>query len=121
MTKNLGCHSALTGIRPQLARQAVADMEQAVWERAAVGQDAHLGTLRSICNALFLSVYHGPNAYDVMRRVYFRALSHEDIRPAIGAARRCWGVRSAIRLRTLRRRHRGSAPACARPVITPPR
>ena len=73
-------------VDPFLARQAVADMEQAVWERAAVGQGAHLGMLRSICNALFLSVYHGPNAYDVMRRVNFRALSHEDIRPAIGAA-----------------------------------
>lgn len=73
-------------VDPLFARQAVADMEQAVWERAAVGQGAHLGMLRSICNALFLSVYHGPNAYDVMRRVNFRALAHEDIRPAVGAA-----------------------------------
>ncbi|MFT6773577.1 MAG: hypothetical protein ACJA1L_001287 [Paracoccaceae bacterium] len=73
-------------VDPFFAKRAIADMQQAVWERAAVGQGAHLGFLRSICNALFLSVYHGPRAYDVMRRINFRALSHEDIRPAIGAA-----------------------------------
>lgn len=73
-------------VDPLFAQQATADMQQAIWERAAVGQGAHLGMLRSICNALFLSVYHGPNTYDVMRRINFRALSHEDIRPAIGAA-----------------------------------
>jgi len=73
-------------VDPIFAKRAIADMEQAVWQRAGVGQGAHLGFLRSICNALFLSVYHGPRAYDVMRRVNFQALSHEDIRPAIGAA-----------------------------------
>jgi hypothetical protein len=73
-------------VDPFFAKHAIADMKQAVWERAAVGQGAHLGFLRSIGNALFLSVYHGPRAYDVMRRVNFRALSHENIRPAIGAA-----------------------------------
>jgi hypothetical protein len=73
-------------VDPFFAKRAIADMEQAVWERAGVGQGAHLGFLRSICNALFLSVYHGPRAYDVMRRVNFRALSHDDIRPAIGIA-----------------------------------
>lgn len=68
------------------ARQAIADLQRTMWLRGAVAQGGHLGFLRSICNALFLSAYHGPRTADVMCRIDLKALAKDDLRPDIGRA-----------------------------------
>ncbi|MFV0359662.1 hypothetical protein [Tropicimonas sp.] len=68
------------------AGHAIADLEQTIWLRGAVGQGGHLGFLRSICDALFLSAYHGPGTADVMSRIDLRALARDDLRPDVGRA-----------------------------------
>jgi hypothetical protein len=62
----------------------VRDFEDSLWERASVAQGGHLGYLRSICDALFLSAYHGPKASSVINRMDLRCLTHSDLRPQIG-------------------------------------
>ena len=62
----------------------IKDLENSLWERAAVAQGGHLGYLRSICDALFLSAYHGPEASAVIRRMDLYRLSRSDLRRLIG-------------------------------------
>ncbi len=66
------------------ASHAIADVERSIWLRGAVGQGAHLGFLRSICDALFLSAYHGPKTANVMKRINLRKLATNDLRNDIG-------------------------------------
>lgn len=62
------------------------DFQQSLWRRAAVAQGAHLGFLRSICNALVLSAYHGPETTKVLYSMDLQKLTAADLRPAIGEA-----------------------------------
>lgn len=66
------------------ASHAIADVERSIWLRGAVGQGAHLGFLRSICDALFTSAYHGPRTAKVMKRINLRVLATKDLRDDIG-------------------------------------
>ena len=66
------------------AGHAIADLERSVWLRGAVGQGAHLGFLRSICDALFVSAYHGPKTSRVMKRLNFRSMTTNDLRADVG-------------------------------------
>lgn len=66
------------------ASHAISDVERSIWLRGAVGQGAHLGFLRSICDALFVSAYHGPQTSKVMKRINLRALATDDLRAEIG-------------------------------------
>lgn len=61
-----------------------ADLERSIWERAGVLQGAHMGFLRSICDCLVLSAYHGPAAQEVWSAIDFPKLGNKDLRPAIG-------------------------------------
>lgn len=65
---------------------AITDFQRTIWQRGAVGQGAHLGVLRAICNALFLSVYHGPETTRILHSIDLRKLANTDLRPAIGEA-----------------------------------
>ena len=60
------------------------DLALSIWNRAAVMQGAHLGFLRSICGALFLSAYHGPRTFDVVSAIDFHPAITRDIRPLVG-------------------------------------
>jgi hypothetical protein len=71
---------------PLFVGHAIADFEKTLWLRASVGQGAHLGLIRSICNCLALSAYHGPRTLDVMHRADLRALTRRDIRVDLGRA-----------------------------------
>lgn len=67
-----------------LFNHAISDLQKSIWERGAVAQGAHLGFLRSVCDALFVSAYHGPEAAEVMRKADLRRLSSADLRPGVG-------------------------------------
>lgn len=67
-------------------RIVMRDLRRSLWERAAVGQGAHMGMLRSITGCLFLSAYHGPRTTNVMLSGNYNRLAKVgDLRPGIGA------------------------------------
>jgi hypothetical protein len=70
--------------RGVIADHVIADFENSIWQRAAVGQGAHLGFLRSICDALFLSAYHGAKTTETIYSMSINDIANEDIRPLIG-------------------------------------
>jgi hypothetical protein len=64
---------------------ALHDLERSIWRRVGVAQGGHLGFLRSICDALFLSAYHGPRTTAVLHAMNLPALTRDgDLRPEIG-------------------------------------
>jgi len=64
-----------------LQRQAFA----AMWRRGAMMQGTHLGFLRELTRALFLSAYHGPAVREVFVRADLSRTLRTDIRPLVGA------------------------------------
>jgi len=80
--KQISRRTGSTAILPH--RFFIHDLETSLWDRAAVAQGGHLGYLRSICDALFLSAYHGPHASSVIRRMDVARLSSRDLRPLVG-------------------------------------
>lgn len=59
-------------------------LEESFWYRGAVAQGSHVGFLRSICDALFLSAYHGPAVSDVMFAADLPKVTGRDLRVDMG-------------------------------------
>lgn len=60
------------------------DLSKSIYNRASVLQGSHMGFLRSICNCLTVSAYHGNRVQDVLSSANFSALTKRDFRPLIG-------------------------------------
>ena len=73
-------------VDPVALPHVLGDMRRAIWDRVAIGQGAHLGFLRSICDCLFLSAYHGPRTAAVLYDLDFPSVTRRDLRPEVGAA-----------------------------------
>ena len=67
-----------------LGPRGLADFSKSLWQRAAVGQGAHMGMLRSITQCLFLSAYHGARTEKVMLAGNYHELVGTDLRIGIG-------------------------------------
>lgn len=66
------------------ARHAIRSTAHGVVARGAVLQGSHMGFLRSICDSLFVSAYHGANVTRVLRSMHLPSLSNHDLRPDLG-------------------------------------
>ncbi|SER49417.1 hypothetical protein SAMN04490244_101255 [Tranquillimonas rosea] len=66
------------------APSTVKRLERSIVNRGAVLQGSHMGFLRSICDCLFVSAYHGPQTTSVLHSMHLPSLIGEDIRPALG-------------------------------------
>ena len=70
--------------RSPLDPMVVRHLEDSLWLRGAVAQGGHVGFLRSVCDALFLSAYHGPKATEAMFSVDLPKITGADLREKMG-------------------------------------
>ncbi|MEW2914801.1 hypothetical protein [Leisingera sp. JC11] len=66
------------------AKHAIRSTAHGVVARGAVLQGSHMGFLRSICDSLFVSAYHGANVTRALRSMHLPSLSDHDLRPDLG-------------------------------------
>ncbi len=71
-------------VRSPLDPMVVRHLEESLWLRGAVAQGGHVGFLRSVCDALFLSAYHGPKATEVMFSIDPPKITGADLRVQMG-------------------------------------
>ncbi|MEM9633026.1 MAG: hypothetical protein AAGA50_16970, partial [Pseudomonadota bacterium] len=67
-----------------LRAHILSDLAQSIWERSGVLQGAHMGFLRSICDCLVLSAYHGQKVEALWTSLEFSRVTFHDVRGEIG-------------------------------------
>ena len=82
-------YKKLNSITPFLLKRAIgrklqSGVIEALWERAAVMQGAHLGFIREIADCLVLSAYHGPEVMKVWQEADLGSVAQKDMRNRIG-------------------------------------
>lgn len=71
-------------INTAIGRRLQKNVIRTTWEKSANQQGCHVGFLRSLCNCLVLSAYHGKNVSHVFSQVDLGAAVQRDVRDKIG-------------------------------------
>lgn len=71
-------------INKAIGKNLQANVIKTTWEKSANQQGSHVGFIRSLCNCLVLSAYHGENVSNVFSQVHLGAAVQKDVRAKIG-------------------------------------